>query len=66
MAAEKKGYALKAERGERPFRYSPEHEAWRSATPGHRKDEADRAWRRRFGMWPRGRGAPGALAEAAE
>jgi hypothetical protein len=53
---EKRGYALKVERGERPFIYSQEHTDWRSAAK--RRDErgqteAVRAWSRRFGMSPR-------------
>lgn len=47
----KQGYALKTERGERPFIYSAEYQDWHNAVI--RKDdrataEADRAWRRRF------------------
>ena len=49
--SDKQGYALKTERGERPFLYSAEYADWKAAIL--RKDdrataEADRAWRRRF------------------
>lgn len=52
---DKHGYALKVERGERPFIYSAEHADWKTAV--ERKDDratndADRAWRRRFRPMP--------------
>jgi hypothetical protein len=57
MAQEKRGYALKTERGERPFLYSAEHQTWRAAVDrfggmSAPADDARRAWSRRFGMWP--------------
>lgn len=48
---EKKGYALKVERGDRPFQYSTEYRDWFAAVRRNdlrAKEEADRAWRARF------------------
>lgn len=48
MAQEKRGYALKVERGERPFSYSQEHRDWRNSLGGKGQDAAARAWAKRF------------------
>jgi hypothetical protein len=51
MSTEKKGYTAKVERGERPFQYSAEYQAWLSAARSGRDRalaEADQAWRKRF------------------
>lgn len=52
MAVEKRGYALKVERGERPFVYSAEYQEWHKAVL--RKDDratsaAAHDWARRYG-----------------
>jgi hypothetical protein len=49
-----KGYALKAARGERPFRYSDQYNDWRHAVQSNddeRIEAAHLAWARRFTPW---------------
>lgn len=53
--SDKTGYALKVERGERPFIYSAEHSDWKAAVL--RKDDRAQvasalAWARRFRPTP--------------
>lgn len=50
---ELKGYAVKAARGDRPFRYSDEYGDWfRAALRGdeEKMEESSARWRRRFGI----------------
>lgn len=51
---EPKPYTLKQRRGDRPYRYSEQHSAWRASVSGRPSDmrEANYQWVRRFSPDP--------------